>query len=93
MTHPRVFDPPTDLDTALEDLASLLESPSLSMLGEGPAHSGQLDLAVRESRTVGNLVHDAHIAALVREHGVQEFWTLDRDFARFPGLRLRNPFA
>jgi predicted nucleic acid-binding protein len=29
----------------------------------------------------------------VIEHGVQEFWTTDRDFTRFPGLRIRNPFV
>jgi hypothetical protein len=44
-------------------------------------------------RASGNLVHDAHIAALAIEHGVRELLTLDRDFARFPGLRTRNPFA
>ena len=32
----------------------------------------------------GNLVHDAHVAALVMEHGVTELWTADRDFAHFP---------
>jgi len=32
------------------------------------------------------------IAALAIEHGVRELWTLDRDFARFPGLESRNPF-
>jgi hypothetical protein len=36
-------------------------------------------------------VHDAHIAALAVEHGVTELWTADKDFARFPGLRIRNP--
>jgi predicted nucleic acid-binding protein len=38
------------------------------------------------------LAHDAHIAALIVEHGVGELWTADRDFPRFPGIRLRNPF-
>ena len=92
VTHTRVFDPPTDLDTALEDLESLFESRSLTLLGEGPAHAGHLRHAVRTGRAVGSLVHDAHIAALVMEHGVRELWTGDRDFARFPGLRIRNPF-
>ena len=91
ITHPRVFDPPTDLDRALEDLESLLASPSLVMLGEGPAHASHLRHMVDGGRTTGNLVHDAHIAALALEHGVREIWTLDRDFARFPGLRTRNP--
>lgn len=93
VTHPRVFDPPTDVNVALEDLESLLASPSLVLLGEGPTHASHLRRTVREGQVVGNLVHDAHIAALVVEHGATEFWTADRDFARFPGLRVRNPFA
>jgi predicted nucleic acid-binding protein len=47
---------------------------------------------VSSGRTIGNLAHDAHIAALIREYGVDELWTTDKDFARFPGLRIRNPF-
>jgi toxin-antitoxin system PIN domain toxin len=93
VTHPRVFDPPTDLDTALEDLESLLASPSLVLLGEGPGHLGHLRRMVLEGRASGNLVHDAHVAALVLEHGARELWTTDRDFARFPGLTLRDPLA
>lgn len=93
VTHPRVFDPPTDLDTALTDLESLLASPSLIMLGEGPAHAAHLRRMVDGGRAAGNLAHDAHIAALAVEHGVRELWTLDRDFARFPGLRIRNPLS
>jgi hypothetical protein len=92
VTHPRIFDPPTDLDRALEDLDSLFASPSLALLGEGPAHPAHLRRMVSEARAGGNLAHDAHIAALLVEHGVQELWTTDRDFARFPGIHARNPF-
>jgi toxin-antitoxin system PIN domain toxin len=93
VTHPRVFDPPTDLGAALEDLASLVASPSLVLLGEGPSHFGHLRAAMTDGAAVGNLAHDAHIAALCIEHGVRELLTADRDFARFGGVRLRNPFA
>jgi len=93
VTHPRVFDPPTDLDVALEDLDSLLDSPSLHLLGEGPAHRGHLFRIVSEGRALGNLIHDAHIAVLLVEHGVREFLTTDRDFSRFPSLRVRDPFT
>ena len=93
VTHPRVFDPPTDLETAVEGVRSLLNSPSLVMLGEGRDHLGHLVTMMREGRATGNLAHDAHIAALVREHGVHEFWTTDRDFARFVGVRTHNPLA
>jgi toxin-antitoxin system PIN domain toxin len=92
VTHPRVFDPPTPLEDALEDLESLLTSPSLSLLGEGPTHVGRLLDTVSAGGATGNLVHDAHIAALVLEHGAREFWTTDRDFRRFPGLVIRDPF-
>jgi toxin-antitoxin system PIN domain toxin len=92
VTHPRVFDPPTELDDALDGLASLLESPSLVLMGEGPVHPTHMRRTVEAGRAVGNLVHDAHIAALALEHGVTELWTTDKDFSRFPGLRTRNPF-
>jgi toxin-antitoxin system PIN domain toxin len=92
VTHHRVFQPPTPLESAIEDLVSLLDSPSLSLLGEGPSHVGHFRDTVLAGEATGNLVHDAHIAALLREHGVREFLTVDRDFARFPGLKVRNPF-
>jgi len=92
VTHRRVFDPPTPLEAALEDIESLLESPSLILLGEGPSHAAQMGRAISSGQAAGNLVHDAHIAALAIEHGVRELWTTDRDFARFPNLASRNPF-
>ena len=93
VTHPRVFDPPTQVEVALDDLESLMESPSLIMLGEGPAHRSHMGRLVRAGQAAGNLAHDAHIAALAAEHGVREIWTTDRDFSRFPGLTLHNPFS
>ena len=40
----------------------------------------------------GNLVPDAHLAALAIEHGL-ELNSTDGDFARFTGLQWRNPIA
>jgi predicted nucleic acid-binding protein len=48
---------------------------------------------VQASGASGNLIHDAHIAALCLEHGVSELLTGDRDFGRFEGLRVVNPFG
>ncbi len=93
VTHPRVFKPPTNLAMAMAGLDSLFSSPSLVLLGQGPAHRGIFRRVLESSGARGNLIHDAHIAALLIEHGVAEFWTLDRDFGRFPGVRPRNPFA
>jgi toxin-antitoxin system PIN domain toxin len=92
VTHPRVFDPPTDLESAIEDLESLFESPSVVFLGEGPSHPEQLRRTMRDGRATGNLAHDAHIAALCIEHGVRELLTADRDMSRFSALVVRDPF-
>lgn len=93
VTHPRVFDPPTGLEAAIDGVESLMEAPSLMLLGEGPAHPAAMRQSLLSGRATGNLVHDAHIAALLLEHGVREIWTADRDFSRFPGLRVRHPFG
>jgi hypothetical protein len=92
ITHRRVFRAPTPLAAALDDLALLLGSPSLTLLAPGPAHAAHLERAATAGDAAGSLLFDTQIAALCAEHGVSELWTLDRDFARFPGLRTRNPF-
>jgi len=93
VTHPRVFKRPTPLTAALEDLDRLFDAPAITFLGEGPGHRAHLRYMVDAGRATGNLAHDGHIAALLREHGIREFWTTDKDFSRFPGVAVRNPFA
>jgi uncharacterized protein len=93
VTHTRVFHPPVPLEVALDDLERILGSPSLVLLGETELHASILDRTIRKSGVTGNLIHDAHIAALCLEHGVSELITGDRDFSRFEGLRIINPFA
>jgi len=92
VTHPKVFVPPSTLEMSLESLERLRDSPSLVMLGDGPGHLRHMTRTMRDSAAIGNLVHDAHIAALCFEHGVSELYTMDRDFSRFPGLRVVRPF-
>lgn len=91
ITHPKLYHPPVDTRIALQDLNSILASPSLSMLAETPSHPGLLDRVVRQSGATGNLIHDAHIVALCLEHGVAELFTADRDFTRFSGIKISNP--
>ena len=93
VTHPRVYHPPVPMDVALRDLRAVLGSPSLILLAETPRHAELMDAVVRDSGVAGNLIHDAHIAALCLEHGVTEIITGDRDFRRFSGLTVTDPFA
>lgn len=93
VTHPRVYHPPMSKTAAIDDLRRILGSPSLILLGETPRHAEVMASLVEASGATGNLVHDAHIAALCLEHGVSELVTGDRDFARFPQIRTVNPCA
>ena len=93
VTHPRVFHPPSPAENVLADLAQILCSPSLHLLNETAAHAELMAALVLDTGVTGNLIHDAHIAALCLEHGVRELITGDRDFSRFATLRTANPFA
>jgi toxin-antitoxin system PIN domain toxin len=92
VTHPRVYHPPAPLRVALADLRAIITSPSLVLLSETPRHADVMASVLDAAGVAGNLIHDAHIAALCLEHGVSELFTGDRDFARFRGLRVSHPF-
>ena len=92
-THPRIWDPPTPTETALDQVDAWLESPSLVLLAEGPEHWSGLRALLEAGRIAGPRVHDARVAALCLAHGVRELWTADRDFSRFPALATANPLT
>jgi toxin-antitoxin system PIN domain toxin len=91
VTHPRIYTPPSPLAAALDQVDAWLESPTLALLVEGSGYWEALRDALETGRVAGPRVHDARIAALCATHGVNELWTADRDFSRFPGLATRNP--
>jgi uncharacterized protein len=93
VTHPRIFATPSPLDVAVGQIDAWLESPSLSLLAEGRDFWGGLSGQLVASRVAGPVVHDARVAALCLAHGIAELWTADRDFGRFPDLRVRNPLV
>lgn len=93
VTHPGIYAPPTPLEMALEQVEAWLESPSLVLLAESEGYWPKLRTALQVGRVAGPQVHDARIAALCQSHGVRELWTADRDFGRFPGLRVKNPLV
>ncbi|HWP62092.1 MAG TPA: TA system VapC family ribonuclease toxin, partial [Candidatus Binatia bacterium] len=86
VTHPRILRPPSPMEAALDALRGLLESPSLRLLRPGERYWSLLDEAIRDARASGNLVVDAEIVAVCREHGATTILTEDRDFRRFRGV-------
>ena len=93
ITHPRTYKPPTPAAKALDQIEAWLESPSLVLLAESGAHWAQLKTLLQRAKTSGAAVHDAHIAALCLQHGVKELWSADRDFSRYPALKVVNPLV
>lgn len=92
VTHPRIFEPPTPLHAAVDQVEAWMESPTLALLGESAGHWPVLRELVVAADVVGPRVHDARVAALCRSHGVSRLWSVDRDFSRFPNLTTTSDF-
>lgn len=93
VTHPRIYAPPTPLARAVDQVEAWAASPSLRLLAEADTHWPTLRRLLEHGRIEGAQVHDARIAALCLQHGVSELWSADRDFSRFPEVRVVNPLV
>lgn len=89
VTHRRILNPPSTLSQAVSFLEGVVASPSCRVVRPGPDFVGLLAATVQSVGARGNLVFDAQIAALCREHGISTILTNDRDFMRFDHLRVR----
>ncbi len=91
-THSAIFPHPYPPERALAAIASLLDRPNVRARGE---HDGFWEFyrATAQAQTRGNHVPDAHLAALMRQHGVTIIYTRDRDFRRYDGIDARDPFG
>ncbi len=90
-THPRVFNPPSPIESALRFVSALRSQPNCVIVEPGPRHWDIFVRLCREAGVKGNLVPDAYLAALAIESG-SEWITSDRDYGRFPALVWRHPF-
>jgi uncharacterized protein len=92
-THPGIFSSPLTPAEALRNVDALVALPHVRLLAE---ESGFLEV-YREVTggfpVRGNLVPDAHLAALLKQHGVRTLYTRDADFRKFLFLEVRDPLA
>ena len=91
-THRQVLSRPLPASAACARVRSWLAQPCVAVLEPGSRHADILFGLLDHLGTAGNLTTDAHLAALCIEHQA-ELHSTDADFARFPGLRWRNPVA
>lgn len=90
-TNPRAFSRPLTLADAVKIVDSWFTSAAAISLSPGPGHWRIFRDLVVSGKAAGNLVMDAHLAALTIEHG-GVLLSSDRDFARFPDLKFQ-PFG
>ena len=94
VTHPQIYKPPTSLKDALTQVEMWLEAPTLRLIGELSRHYWNvLKTSLESGKAVGPKIHDARVAAVCIENGVACLWTADRDFSRFPALKVENPLV
>jgi len=92
VTHPAVVREPLAPSAALARVRSWLARPQAEIVEPGPRHLELLARLFEATGVAGRLTTDTHLAALALEHNC-ELHTTDGDFARFPGLRWRNPLS
>lgn len=91
VTKPRLWrDPFTTMD-AFACVKQWTDAPGCRLIGEGQDHLRRIRQLAIDGGVAGGRIHDARIAAICLSHGVDELWSFDRDFSRFPSLRVRNP--
>ena len=91
-THPRVVSRPLTPDVACRHVETWLGQPQVMLIQAGDRHAAVLFDLLRRLGTAANLTTDAHLAALTIEYQA-ELHSTDADFARFAGLRWRNPLV
>ena len=87
-TNPKAFVRPDKIGSVFAFATVLMDSPNCRIVQPGPRHWATFRDLCERAKATGNLVRDAWFAALAIEHGC-EWITEDRDYRRFPGLRLR----
>jgi toxin-antitoxin system PIN domain toxin len=91
-THPKLFDPPSPPESALEFATSLRGQPNCVVVTPGPRHWEIFTKLCRVTGAQGNFIPDTFLAAVAIEAKL-EWITTDHGFARFPELRWRHPLS
>lgn len=90
-THPSIFHTPLTPSDAWKNIRSLLDLPRCRVINEEETFSVDYAEAIHGIVVRGNLVPDAHIATILRQHGVNRIYTADTDYRKFRFLEVINP--
>ena len=91
-TNPRAVARPLSISEAFGFLRPLLNHRRVLVVDPDSRHLERVEAMLRATGVGGNLVTDAHLAALAQQHEATVV-SFDRDFGRFPGVRWERPGA
>ena len=91
-THPAIFPSPLTWRDAIANIEALLALPHVRVIHDGEGF-WEVFRGVVKAPARGNLVSDAHLAAVLKQNGVTTLFTNDSDFRRFEFLTVKNPLA
>lgn len=91
-TRPAIFQHPLSPAVAWKNIRQLLGCPQVRVIGEQAGFAEEYESIAGAFPVRGNLVPDAHIAAILRQNGVNRIYSADADFRKFPVLEVVNPF-
>lgn len=92
-THPRIFNTPLSPVEAQGNIDRLVARPHVRCVSEADGFWSVYQEVAGETPVRGNLVPDAHLVAILRQHGIRTLYTRDRDFVKFSFLRVVDPFV
>ena len=92
-THPRIFAAPLSPQEAMGNVVALIGLPHVRTVSELDGFLEAYKHVTGKTPVRGNLVPDAHIAAILFQHGVRTIYSNDRDFRKFQSLDVRDPFS
>lgn len=90
VTHPKVFEKPSSLETAIAFAQQLSAMDHSVCLAPGKNHWNLFLQCAQSISARGNDIPDAYHAALALEWDC-DWVTTDKGFRRFKGLRVRHP--
>ncbi len=93
VTHPNILGSPLSGDEAMSNIEALIAPSHVRVAGEADDFWASLRIVAADVKPRGNLFPDAHLVALMREHGVSTIWSHDRDFRKFRGITVKDPFS
>lgn len=92
VTNPKIFERPLSSEVAWSQVKQWLACHPVWVPRPSDDHRELMDSMLERTRATGNLIHDAHLAAIAMGHGLL-LCSTDGDFARFPDLRWENPLS